>query len=72
MFDNRVEIPKINQPQLNSIKIPLHPLKKQEEIVAKVENLLAKVPELENKIQERETYTKQLMQCILTGAFEEK
>lgn len=46
--------------------------KKQEEIVAKVKTLLAKETELENKIQERETYTKQLMQCILKGAFEEK
>lgn len=71
MFDNRVEIPKINQPQLNSIKIPLPPLKEQEEIVTKVEILLAKVTELENQIQERKTYTQQLMQSILKNAFEE-
>ena len=70
-FDNRVKMPKINQPQLNSIKIPLPPLAEQKEIVSRVEKLLANVTELEKQITEREEMTKQLMQSIMKDAFRE-
>lgn len=70
-FDNRVKMPKINQPQLNSIKIPIPPLEEQSEIVRLVETNLTKISKIESQIQEREIYTKQLMQSILKDAFEE-
>ena len=71
-FDNRVKMPKINQPQLNSIKIPIPPLEEQSEIVRLVETNLTKISKIESQIQEREIYTKQLMQSILKDAFEER
>ncbi len=71
-FDNRVKMPKINQPQLNSIKIPIPPLAEQKEIVARVEQHLQTISQLETQIATRETTTKQLMQSILKDAFEEK
>ena len=70
-FDNRVKMPKINQPQLNSIKIPIPPLEEQSEIVRLVETNLTKISKIESQIQERDIYTKQLMQSILKDAFEE-
>ena len=70
-FDNRVKMPKINQPQLNSIKIPIPSIEEQKEIVARIEKQLQTVSELEVQITKRETYTKQLMQSILKDAFGE-
>ncbi len=70
-FDNRVKMPKINQPQLNSIKIPISPLAEQTEIVRVVESQLAKVDQLEKQITERETLTKQLIQSIMKDVFME-
>ena len=71
-FDNRVKMPKINQPQLNSIKIPIPPVTEQKEIVEEVENSLQSLSALEEQIIERENIIKQLMQSILKDAFEEK
>lgn len=69
-FDNRVKMPKINQPQLNSIKIPIPPMAEQKVIVIKVEKYLQCLSALEKQILEREQITKQLMQSILKDAFE--
>ena len=69
--DNRVKMPKINQPQLNSILIPMPPLAEQKEIVARVEKHLQIVAALEAQITEREQLTKTLFQSILKEAFEE-
>ena len=69
-FDNRVKMPKINQPQLNSIKIPIPPVTEQKEIVVKVETYLQSLSTLENQITESEQQTKQLMQNILKYDFE--
>lgn len=70
-FDNRVKMPKINQPQLNSIKIPIPPMAEQKVIVIKVEKYLQCLSALEKQILEREQITKQLMQSILKDAFKE-
>ena len=70
-FDNRVKMPKINQPQLNSIKIPIPPMAEQKKIVIEVDKYLQRFSAIENQIVEREQLTKQLMQSILKDSFEE-
>ena len=63
---------KINQGCVINTLIPLPPLAEQTEIVIRLEKQLQKVTELEAQITKRETLTKQLMQSILKGAFEEE
>lgn len=71
-FDNRVKMPKINQPQLSSIKIPIAPLAEQNEIETRIRETFDKIKDLEQQISQREEYANQLMQSILQDTFEEK
>lgn len=71
-FDNRVKMPKINQPQLSSILIPILPLEEQNYIAHVIDSSFKKIKELEQQIKQREEYANQLMQSILKDAFEER
>lgn len=51
--------------KLKQIKLPLPPLKEQEEIVNKVETLLAKLTTLENQIQDRKSLSDKLIFGII-------
>lgn len=71
-FDNRVKMPKINQNQLNSIIVPLPPMKEQK-IIAKIKykgfsycNLL------DQQISKSQQDLELLMQAVLKEAFETK
>lgn len=61
-----------NLGHIRSLKIPLPPIKEQEEILNILSRFLNKVEELEQEIKQREEYANQLVQRILKDAFEER
>ncbi len=61
--------PKLNQSNLNRIKIALPPLPEQKAIVAKIEKLLALCDQLESQITCNQSHAEQLMQSVLKEAF---
>ncbi len=68
-YDNRVKMPKLNQKQLNSIRIPLPPRAEQRAIVAKVERLMGYISQLEEKIAQNANNAETLMQAFLGEVF---
>ena len=54
---------------LNTLLVPLPPIKEQQEINAKVESLLALCNQLETEIDTNQSHAKQLMQAVLKQAF---
>lgn len=71
-FDNRVKMPKINQSQLSSIKIPIVPLAEQNKIAEKIETVFTKCKQLEHEVSRCKRYINQTMQDVLKNALEEK
>ena len=68
-FDNRVKMPKINQSQLSSIKIPIVPLAEQNKIAEKIETVFTKCKQLEYEVSRCKRYINQTMQGVLKNAF---
>lgn len=68
-FDNRVKMPKINQFQLSSIKIPIVPLAEQNKIAEKIETVFTKCKQLEHEVSQCKRYINQTMQGVLKNAF---
>ena len=68
-FDNRVKMPKINQSQLSSIKIPIVPLAEQNKIAEKIETVFTKCKQLEHEVSRCKRYINQTMQDVLKNAF---
>ncbi|MGI5100635.1 restriction endonuclease subunit S [Treponema vincentii] len=68
-FDNRVKMPKINQSQLSSIKIPIVPLAEQNKIAEKIETVFTKYKQLEHEVSQCKRYINQIMQGVLKNAF---
>lgn len=68
-FDNRVKMPKINQFQLSSIKIPIIPLAEQNKIAEKIETVFTKCKQLEHEVSQCKRYINQTMQGVLKNAF---
>ena len=54
---------------LNTLLVPLPPLKEQQEINSKVEGLLALCDQLEAEIATNKSHARQLMQSVLKEAF---
>ena len=71
-FDNRVKMPKINQSQLSSIKIPIVPLAEQNKIAEKIETVFTKCKQLEHEVSRCKRYINQTMQDVLKNALEER
>ena len=71
-FDNRVKMPKINQSQLSSIKIPIVPLAEQNKIAEKIETVFTKYKQLEHEVSQCKRYINQIMQGVLKNALKEK
>jgi len=71
-FDNRVKMPKINQFQLSSIKIPIVPLAEQNKIAEKIETVFTKCKQLEHEVSRCKRYINQTMQDVLKNALEER
>ena len=71
-FDNRVKMPKINQSQLSSIKIPIVPLAEQNKIAEKIETVFTKCKQLEHEVSRCKRYINQTMQDVLKNALKEK
>ncbi len=57
--------PKLNQKNLNSIKIPLPPLSEQQKIVSDIEKIETKIKELENQIAEIPKQKEQVLKKYL-------
>lgn len=68
-FDNRVKMPKINQFQLSSIKIPIVPLAEQNKIAEKIETVFTKCKQPEHEVSQCKRYINQTMQGVLKNAF---
>lgn len=71
-FDNRVKMPKINQSQLSSIKIPIVPLAEQNKIAEKIETVFTKYKQLEHEVSQCKRYINQIMQGVLKNALKER
>lgn len=69
---NRVKMPKINQSQLSSIKIPIVPLAEQNKIAEKIETVFTKYKQLEHEVSQCKRYINQIMQGVLKNALKEK
>ena len=54
---------------LNTLLVPLPPIKEQQAIVAQVESLLALCDQLEAEIANNQIHAKQLLQAVLKEAF---
>lgn len=61
--------PKLNQSNLNRIKIALPPLPEQKAITIKVEKLLSLCDQLQTQITNNQHHAEQLMQAVLKEAF---
>jgi len=70
IFDNRVKMPKINQVQLNSIKIPLPSLFEQVEITKKTDNLFRMISELTLTISNNNRNIENISDSLLNGIFQ--
>lgn len=68
-FDNKVKMPKINQFQLSSIKIPIVPLAEQNKIAEKIETVFTKCKQPEHEVSQCKRYINQTMQGVLKNAF---
>jgi type I restriction enzyme S subunit len=55
-------MPKINQPTVNSLPIPLPPIAEQKRIVAKVDRLMSLCDTLEAKLKEARSHSETLME----------
>ena len=61
----------VNQGHINSLLVPLPPLKEQKRIVEKVEKLMATCDALELEVQNSKAETEKLMQSVLKEAFKD-
>jgi type I restriction enzyme S subunit len=66
--DNRVAMPKVNQERLNSISVPVPPLKEQHRIVTKVDELMTLCEQLKTKLATAQTLQQQLADTLVQQA----